>query len=407
MQSRGFLKSGHWPSLLGSFLYFDTSFMVWILLGATSVFVSDELGLNASEKGLMVAIPILGGSIFRIFTGVLTDRIGAKKTALLGMSLSMVPLGLLWIAGTTLTEVYAYGFLLGIAGASFAAALPLASRWYPPQYQGLAMGIAGAGNSGTIFATLFAPRLSEAFGWHTVFGLAMIPMGLVLLVFALIAKEPPNRPKPKKWSQYMKVLKVADAWYLCFFYGITFGGFVGMASFLSVFFHDQYGLNRVTAGDFVTLCVLAGSMVRPVGGWISDRIGGARMLQTLFIAIAVLFITISLLLPFPLETIILFLVMVALGLGNGAVFQLVPRRFQQEIGVMTGIVGAAGGIGGFFLPSVLGFLKELTGTFAIGFLTISMISVVAGATIRLIGARWSRLSVPEKWTSSPAMARNR
>lgn len=151
MQSRGFLKSGHWPSLLGSFLYFDTSFMVWILLGATSVFVSDELGLNASEKGLMVAIPILGGSIFRIFTGVLTDRIGAKKTALLGMSLSMVPLGLLWIAGTTLTEVYAYGFLLGIAGASFAAALPLASRWYPPQYQGLAMGIAGAGNSGTIF----------------------------------------------------------------------------------------------------------------------------------------------------------------------------------------------------------------------------------------------------------------
>lgn len=388
---RDFRKSGHWPSLLGSFLYFDFSFMVWMLIGATSIFIASDLNLTASQKGFLVALPILGGSVFRILLGFLADWYGAKKTAVAGMSFTMLPLLLLWVSGTTLTELYVYGFLLGIAGASFAAALPLVSRWYPPQHQGLAMGIAGAGNSGTLLATWFAPRLAEAFNdWHIIFGIAMALLGIILLVFLLITKEAPYPPPSKSFVDYFAVLKIKDAWVFCFFYSITFGGFVGMASFLSIFFHDQYGLNTVSAGDFVTLCVLAGSFFRPIGGWISDKVGGIRVLQTLFFLITVLFVLVSFLLPFPLEMGALFLVMTALGLGNGAVFQLVPQRFGKEIGIITGIVGAAGGLGGFFLPSLLGWMKDATGTFATGYLIIACIAAGGFITMWIIGQRWSR-----------------
>ncbi|WP_245726221.1 MFS transporter [Marininema mesophilum] len=406
MSLRGFLKSGHWPTLLGSFLYFDTSFMVWVLMGATSVFVAEDFGLSASQKGILVALPILGGAFFRLFLGVMADRIGARKASIMGMVLSMIPLLLLWLAGRTLPEVYAYGFLLGIAGASFAAALPLTSRWYPKKYQGLAMGIAGAGNSGTLLSTLFAPRLAEAFGWHAVFGIAMLPMALVLGTFMIIAKAPPQQAEVKKTASYLTVLKVPEAWLFCFFYSITFGGFVGMSSFLPVFFRDQYGLAPITVGDYVTICVLAGSFVRPFGGWIADRVGGISVLKVLFGCIALLFVGVALLMPFYAEMIVLFLVMAALGLGNGAVFQLVPQRFGHEIGVMTGLVGAAGGVGGFLLPTLLGVLKGWSGTFASGYVLVGGIALVAGVVIHLMGKQWQRKNKDsmEKVTSSPLAA---
>ncbi|WP_134682724.1 nitrate/nitrite transporter [Brevibacillus migulae] len=387
---KGFWKEGHWPTLLGSLLYFDVSFMLWVMLGATSVFITQEIPMTPSQKGLMVAIPILGGSIFRILMGVLTDTIGGRKTAILGMCLTMIPLAALWLFAGSIPELYAYGFLLGIAGASFAAALPLASRWYPPHYQGLVMGIAGAGNSGTLFATLFAPRLANYFGdWHPVFGLAMIPLFVVIVTFVLIAKDSPNQPAPKKATEYMQVLKEKDAWLFNFFYFITFGGFVGMTSFLPIFIHDQYGLDSVRTGDFVTMCVVAGSICRPIGGWLADRVGGVAVLKVLFFLIAILLSVSSQLLPFWLQMTVLFLIMMGYGMGNGAVFQLVPLRFQQEIGVVTGIVGAAGGIGGFFLPTILGFFKELTGTYTAGLLFLTIIVSIAAWMMLAVGGRFA------------------
>jgi len=388
--NKSFWKEGHWPTLLGSLLYFDVSFMLWVMLGATSVFITQDIPMTPSQKGLMVAIPILGGSIFRILMGVLTDTIGGRKTAIMGMCLTMIPLAALWLFASSISELYAYGFLLGIAGASFAAALPLASRWYPPHYQGLVMGIAGAGNSGTLFATLFAPRLANYFGdWHPVFGLAMIPLLVVFVTFVLIAKDSPNQPAPKKATEYMRVLKEKDAWLFNFFYFITFGGFVGMTSFLPIFIHDQYGLNSVSTGDFVTLCVVAGSVCRPIGGWLADRVGGVAVLKVLFFLIAILLSISSQLLPFWLQMTVLFLIMMGYGMGNGAVFQLVPLRFSKEIGVVTGIVGAAGGIGGFFLPTILGFFKELTGTYTAGLLFLTIIVSIAAWMMLAVGGRFA------------------
>ncbi|WP_078551855.1 nitrate/nitrite transporter [Bacillus alkalicellulosilyticus] len=383
-------KSGHAPSLLASFLYFDISFMIWVMLGALGVYITADFGLTAGQIGLIVAIPILAGSVFRIIIGILTDRIGPKKTAIGGMIVTMVPLLWGWLFGHTVAELFLIGILLGVAGASFSAALPMASRWYPPHLQGVAMGIAGAGNSGTLLATLFGPRLAEHVGWNGVFGLALIPLGLVLLSYFLMAKEPPNQPAPKPVKQYFSVLKEKDTWYFCLLYSVTFGGFVGLASFLSYFFVSQYGVSAVRAGEFVTLVVASGSFLRPVGGLIADKIGGVKLLQFLFVGMAICMFCVSLLPPIALVTLALFLGMGFLGMGNGAIFQLVPQRFQKEIGMVTGIVGAAGGIGGFFLPNILGTLKDMTGTYASGFITFSIIGILALGLLTLAQIGWRK-----------------
>src|SRR5438046_461583 len=175
-RKQGFLASGHTPTLVAALLYFDVSFMVWVLLGPLAPFLREQFGLTATQQGLLVAVPLLGGSLFRPVLGILGDRIGGRRAGLLALALTVVPLMIGWKLAHTVAHLYALGFLLGIAGASFAVALPLASGWYPPEYQGLAMGIAGAGNSGSLFATLAAPRLAEHFGWAATFGLMMVPV---------------------------------------------------------------------------------------------------------------------------------------------------------------------------------------------------------------------------------------
>ena len=189
----GFLKAGHLPTLVAALLYFDVSFMVWVLLGPLAPFLREQFAFTATQQGLLVAVPLLGGSLCRPVLGILGDRIGGRRAGLLALGLTVVPLVIGWQLAHTAAQLYALGFLLGIAGASFAVALPLASGWYPPEYQGLAMGIAGAGNSGSLLATLAAPRLAERFGWATTFGLMILPILTVLLLFAAMAKDSPRR----------------------------------------------------------------------------------------------------------------------------------------------------------------------------------------------------------------------
>ncbi|WP_059042100.1 nitrate/nitrite transporter [Paenibacillus rubinfantis] len=397
MERTGFLKSGHKPSLLSAFLYFDVSFMVWVLIGPLAVIMMQDYPMNAAQKANLVALPILGGSVLRLVLGVLADRIGPKRTGQLGMAVTMVPLVWGWQFVDSLGELYTVVLLLGVAGASFSAALPLASRWYPPQYQGLAMGIAGAGNSGTVFSTLFANRIAQYFGsWEVVFGFALLPVALVFLVFTLLAKDSPNQPDPKKLRDYAAVLRERDTWLFCLLYMVTFGGFVGLSNYLTIFFNTQYGLSAVRAADFTTLCVIAGSFFRPVGGWLADKLGGVRMLLALYAGVALMMASVSSLPPLSVVTVLLFVGMMCLGMGNGSVFQLVPQRFQQEIGVITGIVGAAGGLGGYFLPNILGLLKQWTGSYTPGFLILSGIALACILTVTLIQGQWKRTFLQRK-----------
>ena len=369
--------AGHTPSLLAALLHFDVSFMVWVLLGALGATIGADLGLSPLQKGLMVAVPPLSGSVFRLILGPLVDRLGARRTGLASLALTLLPLAWGWLAAGTFVELLGLGLLLGIAGSSFVVALPLASRWYPPEKQGLAMGIAGAGNSGTLIAALAAPRVAAQVGWHATFGLAAIPVVVVWVRFAVMAKEPPTlvtRAEDQPAPGARGLLAEADARWLCGLYMVTFGGFVGLASYLPVFFVDRFGLTLVTAGAFTALCASAGSFLRPLGGWLADRAGGTRVLGTVLASVAALAAGLGLLPGLGITVLLLWAVLGAFGLGNGAVFQLVGRRFPARVGGMTGLVGAAGGLGGFLLPFGFGALEGSTGTFALGFLAIAAIA---------------------------------
>jgi NNP family nitrate/nitrite transporter-like MFS transporter len=388
--TRDFWKSGHTPTLLSAFLYFDIAFMVWVMLGPLGVQIAATLGLTAAQKGMMVATPVLAGALLRIVMGVLVDHLKPKFAGLIGQLVVMSGLAWAWLAGIhTYREVLMLGVLLGFAGAAFAVALPLASRWYPPQHQGTALGIAGAGNSGTVFAALFAPSLAVAFGWGNVFGLALIPVGLAFLVYLVFAKDAPDCPAPKSLAQYLGVLRDRDAWWFMFFYFVTFGGFVGLASSLTIYFNDQYGMSPVHAGYFTAACVFAGSLVRPMGGMLADRIGGIRTLLTVYTLAGVFLIIVSFGAPSAALALVGFmLAMGTLGFGNGAVFQLVPQRFRKEIGVMTGLVGMAGGVGGFYLAASLGYLKGVTGDYQIGLLIFAGLCFVALIGLTAVKTRW-------------------
>jgi NNP family nitrate/nitrite transporter-like MFS transporter len=394
-RSGGFLASGHIPTLVAAFLYFDLAFMVWVLLGPLAPDIARALALTPAEKGLMVAVPTLAGAVLRVVNGILVDRIGPKRSGTISQLIVIGGLASAWALGVdSFAGTLALGVILGFAGASFAIALPLASRWYPPEHQGKAMGLAGMGNSGTVCAALFAPTLAVWFGWNAVLGLACIPLTLVLLLYVAMAKDAPNPPAPKSLAQFFDPLKSSDAWWLMGFYAVTFGGFVGLAASLPIYFTDRFDLSTVTAGYCTAACVFAGSLVRPVGGALADRIGGVRTLSTVFVVAAIALAGVGSA-PDVASALALFVVaMLALGTGNGAVFQLVPQRFAAELGVMTGLVGMAGGIGGFYLASSLGIAKQLTGSFQPGFLVFAALALVALAALTLVKRGWRRSWTP-------------
>jgi NNP family nitrate/nitrite transporter-like MFS transporter len=385
-----FLKAGHTPTLFAAFLYFDLSFMVWVMLGPLGVQIAKDLHLSPAQKGLMVATPVLAGALLRMVMGILVDHLKPKMAGLIGQGIVITALLVSWFFGIhSYGQVLALGLALGVAGASFAVALPLASRWYPAEHQGTALGIAGAGNSGTVLAALFAPGLALAFGWNNVFGLAVIPLLITFVTYLVLAKDSPECPPAKPLNDYFKVLRDKDAWWFMFFYSVTFGGFVGLASSLTIYFNDQYGLTPVVAGYFTAVCVFAGSMVRPLGGVVADRVGGIKSLSVMYVVAAAFLAIVSFGLSQAWMALAVFvLAMLALGMGNGAVFQLVPQRFRKEIGVMTGLVGMAGGVGGFYLASSLGYSKQLTGTYRVGFLVFAALALLALFGLTAVKTRW-------------------
>ncbi len=394
MSSKPFWQSGHRPTLIMAFLYFDIAFMVWNLLGPLAPIIAKDLDLNPAEKGFIVAIPTLAGAVLRLVNGFLVDRIGQKITGAIGQVIVIVGLFTAWYFGVdSLAGVAAVGVILGFAGAAFAVALPLASRWYPPEHQGKAMGIAGMGNSGTVFAALFAPLLAKAFGWNNVLGLVLIPLIIVFVLYMALVKDSPHQPAATTTREYVasyfRMLSERDAWWFILFYGVTFGGFVGLGGSLPIWFTGELSMTPIHAGYATAACVFAGSLVRPFGGAMADRVGGIKTLSVVYVVTSALLVAISaapasFALMFPL----FFMVMAALGVGNGAVFQLVPQRFRHEIGVMTGLVGFGGGVGGFYLASSLGLAKQWTGSPSYGFLVFAALALIALAGLTSVKKRW-------------------
>lgn len=385
-----FLKSGHAPTLFASFLYFDFTFAIWVLNGAMAPFISESFNLTAAQKGFMVSVPIIAGALMRFPLGLLSQYIGRKSAALVEMALIILALAYGYFFVNSHDEVIAMGVLLGIAGGSFGIALSLGSGWFPPKYKGLAMGIAGAGNSGTVLAVLFAPPLAMKFGWQTVYGLAAFTMLLPMAVMAVFAKEPPDT-EHQTFREHIACLFEKDGWAFSLIYVITFGGFIGLANFLPTYFYDQFKVTKVEAGQLTMLATLMGSGVRVVGGYISDRVGGIHTLTGVLLLVAG---TLTLCgfagSSLVVTTLLFMLCFAALGAGNGALFQLVPLRWPVTTAVAGSMIGEIGALGGGFLPNAMGLSKQYSGSYLGGFLAFTALALLMLAMLRVVQIRWTR-----------------
>ena len=404
---------GHAPTLFMAFLYFDVSFMVWTMLGPLSTEIAEALALTghimtAGEKATLLSLPILSGAILRIVLGFSVDKLGAKITALMSQMVVIVSLLAAFFMGDSITynALLLVALGLGFAGASFAVALPQAGQWYPPKLQGVVLGIAGAGNIGVVIDFMFAPKIAELWGWHSVFGVGAAMAILVFIAYLFIAKNAPSdvyTARPKKLKDYAKLLQDKDTWWFSLFYAISFGGFVGFAGYMKVYLMNVYSVDmsafgldildesnvKVIAGYFGALCIFAGAILRPFGGNTADKIGGVKSLYFFYGAVLIL-VAISALveLPFFAAIIVLFLIMASLGMANGAVFQLVPQRFGKDMGIMTGLVGCAGGLGGTALIKTLGWSKGAFDGYTAGFLIFAAVVVVAIVGLSFVKTRW-------------------
>ena len=403
-----FLESGHFPTLISSFLYFDISFMAWMSLGPLMIYMAKELHMPIEDKLTLVSIPAISGAVFRIPLGLCADWFGPKKTATFSQIFIIISVSLVYVFGlNTEGSIALFGVALGIAGASFAVALPQVGSWYPPTYQGLVMGIAGAGNVGVVIDTLFAPWIAENYGWRSVYGLLNILLLIVLAIYIIIAKDAPRISRRLSIKEYLNAIYDLDCRWFMFFYSITAGGFIGLSASLPLYFTSQFHLDGISAGLLTACCVAFGSTFRPVGGYIADKIGGAKALLIFFLIVCVCFFTVAFL-PEQLVNlkvnnqtsiienintkyiaVILFSCgMLCLGMGNGAVFQLIPQRFSREIGVTTGLVGAAGSLGGFFLTKTLAVSKGYTNSYTYGFLLFCFFVLLGVIGVFLIRQRW-------------------
>ena len=405
---------GHWPTLLAAFLYFDFSFMVWTMMGPLATEIAESLKatqnfiMSADQSATLVAVPVLAGAILRVVLGFFVDKVGAKKTALTSQLIVVIGLFFAYYKGSTITydELLAVAFILGFAGGSFAVALPQAGQWYPPKLQGVVLGLAGAGNIGVVIDFIFAPKIAQIWGWQSVFLVGAILSAFILVVYMFMAKDAPSnvyKSNPKKLKDYGKLLKDKDTWWFNLFYSISFGGFVGFAVYMKVYLMGTYkpemaafGLDvlsesnvMVTAGYFGALCIFAGAILRPVGGAIADKLGGIKSLYFFYGVVCLLaIISATFTLPFYVAIIVLFLIMAHLGMANGAVFQLVPQRFGKDIGIMTGIIGCAGGLGGTAIIKTFGWSKGAFDGYTAGFIIFAIVVFVAILGISFVKTRW-------------------
>ena len=386
-----FLKSGHSPTLFAAFLYFSFSCCIWVLNGAMAPFISETYNLSPAQKGLMLSIPIFAGALMRFPLGILSQYIGRKNATLVEMVLIAVALLFGFFFVKSFNDLLAMGVLLGIAGASFGVALSLGSGSFPPRHKGLAMGLVGAGNVGTAVSVLVAPPLAQAYGWVTVYGIAAIAISIPMMVMIVFAKEPPDVDKHASFKEHIACLFEADGWAFSLIYAVTFGGFIGLATFLPTYYYDQFSVSKIQAGQLTMLAAFMGAALRVFGGWISDRWGGVNTLSVVLLTIAGTLVACALAgKSLAATTLLVMLCFSALGAGNGALFQLVPLRWPLATAVAGSMIGEIGALGGGLVPNAMGLSKQYAGTYMWGFLFFAALSLMMLAMLRVMQIRWTR-----------------
>jgi NNP family nitrate/nitrite transporter-like MFS transporter len=392
------LTRGHWPSVVGAWLHLTVSFMVWLLMGALSLTLAEDLHLSQTDTALVVSLPLLSGAVLRIVAGWSSDWYGAKPTGVLILvgELAVAVWG--WLGVHSYAELLIVAVLLGIGGASFAVTLPLAGRTYPAAHQGLVLGIVASGNIGTVLVLFCAPRIAAMGGWHDVFGWMILPILLAFVVFVFVMRDDRQSRRAERdthwWHNVAVMIRHPKAYWLCGLYAVTFGGFVGFCSILPLFFHEQYHVNGIVAGSIVALCGLVGSLIRPFGGYAADRIGGLRTLVLSLPLVMGIVVVLGEITGVTVAVVMMVVAVGAMGVGNGVILQLASEWFPKQIGLASGIVGAAGGIGGFLLPLWLGTLKEVTGSYRTGLWMFAVAAGIAWGTVLVAHRRARRMINP-------------
>ena len=388
---RSFLKSGHAPTLFAAFLYFSFSCSIWVLNGAMAPFISETFSLGPAQKGLMLSIPIIAGALMRFPLGLLSQYIGRKNATLVEMGLISVAMLFGFFFVKSFNDLLSMGVLLGIAGASFGVALSLGSGSFPPRHKGLAMGLVGAGNVGTAVSVLVAPPLAQAFGWVTVYGLAAIAISIPMVVMVVFAREPTDLDKHASFREHIACLFEPDGWAFSLIYGVTFGGFIGLATFLPTYYHDQFGVSKVQAGQLTMLAAFMGAALRVFGGWISDHWGGVNTLSLVLATVALTLVLAGLSgASLVSTTLLVMLCFSALGAGNGALFQLVPLRWPMTTAVAGSMIGEIGALGGGLVPNAMGLSKQFGGSYAWGFYFFAALAICMLVMLRRMQIRWTR-----------------
>jgi MFS transporter, NNP family, nitrate/nitrite transporter len=388
---RDFLKSGHTPTLFAAFFYLMFSFVIWVMNGAMAPFISEQYHLTPAQKGLLLSIPIVAGAIMRFPLGLLAQYVGRKTATLVELVLITFTMSFGYFFVHTYDDLLKMALLLGVAGASFGVAMSLGSGWYPPKYKGLAMGLVGAGNAGTALAALLAPPLAQAYGWQLVYGIAAISSLVPMAVVLFMAKEPPDRDEHASMREHLSCLMEKDGWVFSLIYVVTFGGFIGIVTFLPTYYYDQFGVSKIQAGQLTMLAALMGALVRVAGGWISDHWGGVNTLSVVMVAVALTLVGVGLSSgSLVMTTLLLILCFAALGAGNGALFQLVPLRWPTSTAVAGSMIGEIGALGGGTVPAMMGQAKQHTGSFLPGFVVMALFSLLMLAVMRKMQQRWTR-----------------
>ena len=360
---------------------FALCFAVFGSVSAMMPVLKKQFQLAPVQASIAMAIPVLLGSLGRIPLGLLADRLGGRKVFIWTMVLSIAA-ALFMGKVETYSQLLLFGLFTGIALASFSVGVAFVSGWYPPEKQGFALGVYGAGNVGQSLAAFGAPLVFAHAGFRNTFWSFAVLLAAWCVLFIVFAKDAPRTTAPKSFIQMVRPLNEKMSWVLSFFYFLTFGGFVAMSIYLPMFLTELFKLTPQDAGFRTAGFVLLATFMRPVGGWLSDRVGGLTILRWIFpfVAAMALLMTLQTMVPFTIGALGM---AAAIGLGNGAVFKLVPQYFPQSVGAVTGLVGAMGGLGGFFPPLALGLIRQQTGSFFWGFVFLAVFALLCLAVAKL------------------------
>jgi MFS transporter, NNP family, nitrate/nitrite transporter len=365
-------------------LAFAVAFTAWSLISPIAKQIQQSLQLDDFQKSVLIAMPVILGSLLRIPMGLLTDRFGGRKVFTALLAFTLVPVAFLGIANSFWSYVLG-GLILGLAGASFAVGVPFVNRWFTPDKQGFAIGVFGVGNIGTAVALFSMPALASSLGRQDAFWSYMVPVALMAIIFWVFARDAPGLVQPKSLSDSLSVLGTEKmAWVLSLFYFLTFGGFVAIANYLPTLLQEWFKMTPTDAGLRAAGFTVVATLARPLGGWLSDKLGGKTILTWVFTLGPVGALGLAWLASNPtleLATVLFLITAAGLGLGNGAVFKLVAQFFPKNTGLITGIAGCAGGLGGFFPPLVLGFVKGAAGSYVIGFVLLALFAALCLAMV--------------------------